>query len=236
MFKLCKKITICTFLISQVAVVAQDLTYPELEVTPRASERLKMLAVDEKEIGIVFQMPFQVSAVSTLVAGLMQYSNVDEKSDPDKKSPLAGVIVGGAWLGVNYYLGHQYNIYQSTLNDVARVSGNSRRDQLTRERYAEEGMNSAARLAKKLKWMSAITNVAANTYMLSNVKKDSTSEIIDGVAILAALGPLFFETTWEQVWRDQKSYKKKIYGPIVSTSLFNIDNTYVPGLALSLKF
>ncbi|EQC46620.1 hypothetical protein [Bacteriovorax sp. Seq25_V] len=236
MFKLCKKITICTLLLGQVGTWAQDLSYPELQVTPKASERLKMLAADENETGLIFQMPFQVSAASTLVAGLMQFSNVDEQDDPDKKSPLAGVVVGGAWLGINYYLGHHYNIYQRTLKDVNRVTGNSQRDQLTRERYAEEGMNSAARLAKKLKWMSAITNLAANTYMLTNVKKDSTSEIIDGVAILAALGPLFFETTWEQVWRDQKSYKKKIYGPIVSTSVFSVEDTFVPGLSLSLKF
>lgn len=219
-----------------ISAFSQDLSYPELQVTPKASDRLKMLAAEEKNNSIFFQMPFQISAASTLVAGLLQFSNVDEKEDPDKRSPLAGVVIGGAWLGINYYLGQQYNIYQNTLANVNKVQGSSMRDQLTRERYAEEGMQSASRLAKKLKWMSAMTNLAANAYMMSNVKKDSMSEVVNGVAALAALGPLFFDTSWEQVWRDQTNYKKRIYGPVVSTGLFQVGNDILPGLSMTLKF
>lgn len=219
-------------------ICAEDMSYPELQVTPRASDRVKLMAVEEKQNGLFFQMPFQISAASTLVAGLLQFGNVDEESDPDKKSPLAGIIIGAGWLGINYYLGHQYNIYQNTQSDVSKITGNSMRDQLTRERFAEEGMSQAARLGRKLKWMSVLSNVAANTYMISNTKKDSLSEVVNGVAILAALGPLFFETSWESAWRDQQNYKKKIYGPVVSvrTGVFSVGNNVAPGLGLNLKF
>lgn len=226
-----------SILLSSLAT-AQDITYPELHVTPRASDRVKLMAEEEKQNGLFFQMPFQISAASTLVAGLLQFGNVDEKSDPDKKSPLAGIIVGAGWLGINYYLGHHYNVYQNTQGDVSKISGNSMRDQLTRERFAEEGMSQAARLGRKLKWMSVLSNVAANTYMISNTKKDSLSEVVNGVAILAALGPLFFETSWESAWRDQQNYKKKIYGPVVSVSsgVFSVGQNIAPGLGLNFKF
>lgn len=226
------------FLSNSICSAADEMTYPELHVTPRASDRVKLLSNEEKHNGMFFQLPFQISAASTLVAGALQFGNVDEKSDPDKKSPLAGIIVGAGWLGINYYLGHHYNIYQNTEKNLTKVSGSSMRDQLTRERYAEEGMSQASRLAKKLKWMSAISNIAANSYMLSNTKKDSMSEVINGVAILASLGPLFFETSWESAWRDQQNYKKKIYGPVVSVSsgAFTVGSNIAPGVGLNFKF
>lgn len=219
-------------------VIAETkLNYPELEVTPRASERLKMLAEKEHSNSFFSPAAMQISALSTLTTGLLQFGSVDESEDPDKKSPLVGVVVGGVWLGVNFYLSQGYKIYNETLADVNKISGNGLREQLTRERIAEEGINKAARIASRLKWMSALTNGGASIYMLQNVEKDSAAQIMGFVSVAASLAPILFESDWEVVARNQRSYKKKVYGPIFTSSVFNVgEGKWAPGVLFASSF
>lgn len=219
------------------AMAETKLNYPELEVTPRASERLKMLAEKEKNNSLFTPMAMQISAISTLTAGLLQFGSVDEIEDPDKRSPLVGVVVGGAWVGINFYLSQGYRIYNETLNDVNKIAGNGIREQLTRERIAEEGINKAARLASRLKWISALTNGGAGVYMLGNVEKDTAAQIMGAVSVAAAFAPILFESDWESVARDQRAYKKKVYGPIFTSSVFNVgEGKWAPGVLFASTF
>lgn len=213
------------------------LSYPELEVTPRATERLKMLVQKEKESHLFSQLPMQLSAVSTLATGLLQLGDVNESKDPDKKSPNAGIAVGGAWMAINYYIAQRYHMYEDAMADVTKIPGTTPRDQLIRERIAEEGINRAARLAVRMKWFSVASNLGANIYMLSKVKKESNAQYMGAFAVLASFAPVLFNSEWETVADDQKAYKKKVYGPIFTTSIFETGkNKFSPGFLLTSTF
>lgn len=237
---MCKKIllisTLCIF-VSSVFAAETTLSYPELDVTPRATERLKMLVEKEKTSHIMSQLPMQMSAISTLATGLMQLGNVNTDKDPQKKSPNAGIIVGAAWLGINYYVGQRYHIYESTMSDVKKIPGETPRDQLMRERIAEEGINRAAHMAVRMKWISVATNFSANAFMLSKVKKETAAQYVGAFSLVASFAPILFISEWEQVALDQNAYKKKVYGPIFTTSVFETsEGKFSPGLLLSYSF
>jgi len=236
--KILRTLLISSLISSTFAATANDIyQYPEIQVRPLATQRIKMQAKKEEKRGIVFQPMMQISAATTLAAGLLQYSNVDESKDKDKRSPLVGTVVGAAWLGVNYFVGHRMNVYETTLNEIKRLPNKKPEHKLIRERIAEEGIRRAAKLSKRMKWLSFLTNAGANTYMLSKAENDSSSEVFNVVALAASLGPLLFRTEWEDIARDQRRYKKRIYGPILTSSLFQVgDKNIAPGLLFSMKF
>ena len=222
---------------SNIIFAETTLSYPELEVTPRASERLNMLVNSEKQNNFLSQLPMQLSAISTLSTGLLMMGNVDESKDKSKKSPYVGIIVGGGWLGVNYLVAQKLNIYQNALIEVNNITGKTLRDQLMRERIAEEGINKAAALAARLKWMSVATNFGANAFMLGKVKHATAAQYMGIFSLVNSFAPLLFASEWETVAADQKAYKKKVYGPIFTTSLFDTGNgKLTPGFLLTANF
>ena len=229
--------SLLSFSFSQFSFAETVLTYPELEVTPRATERLAMQVEKEKEVNLFAQLPMQVSAASTLVTGILQMSDIDEIKDPNKKSSSAGIVVGAAWLGINYYVTQKYHIYERAMADINKISGKTTRDQLTKERIAEEGLNRAAHLASRMKWLSVVTNVGANAFMISKVKKETTAQYVGAFSLLAAFAPVIFTSDWENVAADQNSYKKKVYGPVFTTSIFETsEGKFTPGFLLSSSF
>jgi hypothetical protein len=213
------------------------LSYPELEVTPRATERLNMLVEKERESHLFSQLPMQISAMSTLATGLLQLGNLNESKDPSKKSPNAGIFIGAAWLGINYYVGQKYNVYENTVKDVNKITGKTTRDQLMKERIAEEGINRAAHMAVRLKWISVATNLGANAFMLSKVTKETSAQYLGAFSLLASFAPVLFISDWERVAEDQTTYKKKVYGPIFTTSIFETGKgKFSPGFLLATTF
>lgn len=219
--------------------MAKDFSYPELMVQPSASDRLLMEAKQEKNRGILEPLALQISALSTFTAGVLQYSsNTDEVSDPDKFSGLAGMIVGGTWLAINYTQFKRKKAYWRAYKKVKGMKGNSKQDKLSRERIAEEELAYRAELARKFTYVSVGTNFAASVYMMSNVEKDTISELTNAVALLASVMPLLFKTREERIYEQHKKYKKKIYAPLVNLRMFydQVAKTYRPGLGLSYTF
>ena len=218
-----------------------DLEYPELQVTPRASARIAMEAKRELGKSSFGSWPMQTSAALTFLSGVWQFSEADEKEDPDGHSAIIGAAVGGFWLGINYYLAAVYNPYLAAKKELSTITGNSKRQQLTRERMAEEKIKYLGRLGRKLKWFSFLSNGAASIYMLSKVEKDSKAEIVQAISIIASLGPLFFESDWERIRREQRSYKKRIYTPVVNAGLLPVKVSQstvklAPGARLTWSF
>jgi hypothetical protein len=237
MMKIFRYFLITSLFTSTLAASSDSYQYPELQVRPLASQRVKMQAKKEGDRGLLFQPVMQVSAIATLTAGLLQYGNVDEHKDEDKRSPLIGTVVGASWLGINYFVGQKLKVYRSTLEEINKLPAKTNEDKLIRERIAEEGIRRAAKLSKRMKWLSVLTNVGANAYMLDKAEKDSSSEIFNAVSLAASLGPLLFSTEWEDIAKDQKKYKKRIYGPILTSSVFKVGRKdYAPGLLFSMKF
>lgn len=198
-------------------VFAAEMNYPELMVSPKASERIAIEAAREKKTGLVFNLPLQISSSLTLITGAMMFNNVDEKKDSDKYSPIAGVVVGGGWLLINSYLAYMHKPYSSAQEDISALPNKSAHEQLIQERLAEEALNKAGSLAYKLNWFAAFTNFGTSVYMVSKAEKKSTAQFFGGLSALAAFIPLVFEPEWTRIRNEQSNYKKRIYGPLSVT-------------------
>lgn len=235
---------LATSLIAQTAAAApadsakDGFDYPELLVTPRASERLKMEAERENSRKWVTHLPLQVSALTTLTAGLVQLGNYSATKDVDGTSPYAGLAVGAGWLVTSSLLAMQHRPYTSAHQEVSALPKGSKREQLAQERMAEEALESTASLGRKLTWLSVLTNAGASIYMLGKAEKNSASIVADGIALAAAFAPVVFPYHWKKVEREQRDYKKKIYAPIATGGVMAEPATGrpAPSLALSFRF
>ncbi len=217
-------------------VYAQDYSYPELAVSPRASERLR---IEESENSSwLIHAPLQISALTTLAAGLNTSSI--KKGQNDKSAFTAATAVGAGWFGVSLWMQLYYKPYYLGLNSIKRIPNKTPREQLIYERMAEEHINNAASLAKKIKWLSFVTNLGTNLWVMSESESGSTGKNLGIIGAVAAFGPLLFPYRWESVADEQKNYKKKIFGPItMNTTLLGMPgevNSYVPGMMLNTSF
>jgi hypothetical protein len=221
------------------------LNYPELLVTPRASTRLKIEAINEKHRKWQTHLSVQASGLMTLTAGLLQLGNVNTQKDPDKQSAYAAILVGGGWLGLTAALSKFYTPYATGYKSIARLKKGTAREQLLRERMAESKIEQASRMAKRLTWFSSISNAASSLYLLSNQEEDTISGPVNLLALIAAFSPVIVPYIWERVDLEQKRYKKRIYGPVVmatmlpvgsATKLGGQSTVAAPGIIFSTSF
>lgn len=231
-------IIVCLLSFNLVPLMAAEYQYPELLVTPRASERLGIEAKKEHENRFTTWLPLQVSAVSTMAAGLLQLGSKDPTKDSTGWSPMAGIAVGGGWIATTALLSAYYRPYQKGLASTQAYSGSGTKDQLTRERLAEEAIDAPAFLSRRLMWLSLLTNAGASAYMVANVKSQTAAQIADFIAIGASLTPLLFPIRYQSIANDQASYKKKIYGPVSSGFFISDRNSgkVSPGVVLAFMF
>lgn len=210
--------------------------YPELLVTPSASERLSMEAAQESKNSMSKHLPIQASALATLLAGAIQFGHT--APDHSKGAAIAGVSVGSAWLASTLFLSLRYRPYQRGLEDTGKLPTQTPKQRLTRERLAEEALEAPARLANRLTWLSVITNFGTNVYLLTQAEKKSLSIGMDIIGLVAAFTPLIFRYSWETVACDQEQYKKKIYGPIAQATFFTDQNSgsVAPGILVGFHF
>lgn len=221
---------------TQLASAANDhLEYPELMVTPRASDRLEMEAKKEPEKKWTTHLAVQATGLTTLVASLVHKDK--SVSENGSKTNTIGTIVGGTTLLTATALAAFYEPYQSAAPEVRALPKGTQRQKLARERMAEEAINSAASLGSKIRWAAFIANFATSLFMVTKAET-GTSQYVDLVAAGASFAPLLFPYRWNKVADEQRSYKKKIYGPVASTTLFAdpVTKSVTPGLALSFRF
>lgn len=227
----------------QAAAGADEFQYPELVMAPRNSDRMISEAKAESDSRFFTHLPMQVSALTTLTAGIMHLATSDP--DPTSYKPtigLAGVSVGGAWLLATVGMSVFYTPYQSGADDLKKMPAASMRDQLTRERMAEERLEVLSSLAYKLIWLSAISNLGAGVTMVAFSQPSSLSMIANAVAAGLSITPLIFPYRWIRVAREQRDYRKRIYGPVAEWSvdpLFQIsasDSSVATGAQFTLRF
>ena len=217
-------------------VFAQDYSYPELAVSPRASERLR---IEESENSSwLIHAPLQISALTTLAAGVNSSSLKNGRDD--KSAFTAATAIGAGWFGVSLWMQLYYRPYYLGLNSIKRIPNKTPREQLIYERLAEEHINNAASLARKIKWLSFTTNLLTNLWVQGSSEAGSTGKNLGIIGAVAAFGPLLFPYRWESVAEEQKSYKKKIFGPItMNTTLLSAPgemNSYIPGMMATASF
>ena len=212
--------------------------YPELVVTPSASDRILMEAKKEQSKKIYEPTPLQISAATTFIASILHSGEINEQDDPDKKSGLVGMLVGGGWLAFNYFYFNKSKFYTKTYGDLKKMPGKTKAQKLAKERLAEEALRDRAEMTKKFTWISAFTNFGASMYMMSSVNKKTTAEVLDILAAITSFIPVIFDMNEVKIYETHQSYKKKIYAPLVQTKLFFDKGAqkYVPGINLSYNF
>jgi hypothetical protein len=221
---------------AQFAYASADFEYPELQVTPRASDRLNAEVAHESNNRWTEYLPTQLSAASTLVAGFMLSG--DAVKDTTKSYNVAGIAVGGGWLATTLLLEALSRPYATGSQETEALPRKTQREQLTRERYAEEIIRSQARLACRIKWLSTVTTLGTNVLIASNATSGSAAQIAAGVGAALSLAPVIFHSYRQDVADEQEDYKKRIYGPVASATIFSdpVTGLAAPGMLLSLSF
>jgi hypothetical protein len=220
--------------------------YPELQVTPLASDRLAQEAKNDQNAGILQHASLQISALATLASGILhspKTRTLDDGTLENRSSGMPAYIVGGVWLAVSLALPTLYNPYEAELVKIRAMPAKSKREILARERMAEEAIQGAARTAKRLAWISTVTNFGVNVMLAAQTKSEGLPLGTHITAAVFSFAPLVFPSRWIQVARDQEDYKRRIYGPVTSLSpgaVLSASNSrsaaFLPGVTLRIGF
>ncbi len=223
---------------ASVSAQTTSFEYPELLVTPKATERLNLQYDRENRHGMWEHLPMEISALSTLVAGTFQLFDYNKDKDPDGYSPYVGIITGGFWLGVGAFMGEYYRPYSRSLNELKKLPATNQREVLMRERLAEEAIYNIEQLATKMVWASFATNLGASVYMVSKADDKSAALVASSISAVLSFAPVLFPHPWREAGEYHREYKKKIYRPIANAAVLyhQQSGTYVPGMQLALSF
>lgn len=219
-----------------------ELTYPELLVTPRASERLEMEAKRESANPWTRFIPLQISAMTTFTAGLIHQGDpatVLVGGFKNTNAQTAGLIAGGGWLVTTLALSAFYRPYTAAQDESSGLPRKTPREQLTRERLAEESLESMGQLMCRLNWLSFATHAGVAGLMAAKADRDLDRIVLPGMVLAAAFTPIVFTSRMQRVSREQRTYKKRIYGPVASLTpgmLSFAPGRIAPGLAFTLSF
>jgi hypothetical protein len=197
-----------------------DFEYPELMVSPSASERLQIQAKSENSESYTSHWAIQTSAATTLLAAILAGSDPgkdsasnDDEPKANKTASLAGMAVGGGWLALTGVMSAVYSPYRSGLSDLSKIKKSNKKETLAYERFAEEALATPAHVSVVMKWASFVSNAVVGSMIVSSSKNDST-KILGGLAIATSSLPLLFSHNWERTYQNQENYKKRVYGPI----------------------
>jgi hypothetical protein len=217
------------------------LDYPELQVVPRATDRLSMETQFEKENQTTLFWTIQLSAITTAAAGFLikgRYKNdtvvsgepatsTQVRADADFAANAA-IGTGAIWLGLTYYMASQ-EVYATDLAKIRRYKGTDKKSDLLRERLAEETLQKQAQLVRVLSNASVISNAIASLLLVD--KSTTANNIYPAVGVLAAFLPWIFKSRYIDNYEKHLEYKRKIYAPIAG---FNY--LYKKGAAGSYEF
>lgn len=226
----------------------ENYTYPELEVVPRASERVKGEYKNDGDNFFKYQWQYVLPSSITLVGGIMLMNNpsltgnesadqLADKEDTAKQYGTLAAAIGAGWIGFSYFLNKYYQPYRGAMVKMKSIKGNSKKDELARERIAEEHMLNANELTRKLRWFNFGTNLTMSIAIAA--KGDDEKVLPFGVlGIITSITPLIFPHYWEATYDSHMYYKKRIYGPVVRADFLHntIDDTYFPGFTYSMRF
>lgn len=221
-----------------------SLNYPELQVTPLASERLESEAKFEHNDGWKTHWSLQASALATLTSSFTiqqkahdSYSNAEEKKQKNTdfdNAKLMGQVIGGSWLIGTALLNSFYEPYKSTFIANRKMPTDTKKNRLSKERHAESTIKQTAKLSKNLKWLSVATNLVASVHMASEANEDSS--IYPALSALLSFTPLLFPSRWEVTNDEHEIYKKRIYAPVVSAQIMMFENKAISGLGAYWSF
>ncbi len=225
---------------SEISEILDSMGYPELQVVPRASERLAIEAKNEDSNWVLTHWPIELSGLFTLAVGFTAKGNqredltTQEKSDANTIAAAASTV-GIAWIVGGALLGAQ-RPYKNGVQAIAKYPGKDERSTLMRERLAEEALERPARVMSVLESVAIVTNLGAN--IAAGIHANASGRMMAGIGAVISLLPIFFEDHNIDVYNKHQEYKRKIYTPIKSAS-FSYDpehKTLTPMTSLLWSF
>lgn len=231
------------------SAAATEIDYPELNMVPRNSDRLESEAkVEGRRIWGV-AIPMAASAAVTVAVGGVIWNSTDLAMAPAGWTAVGAGAIGLMISGAVVAFGSPYQAALTDLN-AAYPKGTSVRERLTRERFAEEAVQRAARNGNRLRFLAATLQGVTNVYVFVSsfaygrnfpndmiVQSRSTMGMVAaGVGFLAAFAPVFFRPYWIDVAEEQDSFRKRIFSPVAQPAVFPVGDSLVPGVALAWKF
>lgn len=202
--------------------ILKTIDYPELQVVPRATERLHLEAQEERDNMISPYWAIQLGAIANIVSGMNSAGKyledkdgiVTQKAKEDNTiASQTSIAVGTIWLGVTWYANNRLG-YLGAQSTIRRVSGKDKKSEIFRERLAEEAFERPAKLAHFLKYAAVATNFVAAVYMDSSSGQDNPNYA--AIAAITSLLPLFVDNRLEVNWEKHQEYKRKIYTPVMN--------------------
>ncbi len=192
------------------------LDYPELQVVPRASERLALEAGAVRDKGVMLLFPYMASSVMTLSSGVIVGSSLKPDLDSDERARAAtnsklAIGVGAIGLGMVYWYTYADH-YGTALAQIRSFKNRDRRTELLKERLAEEAFEKSANLITQWKWIFALTNLVVSAQLTGRTTGDTN--VIPSLSVAAAFLPLMMTTGYETNYSKQLEYKRKIYVPL----------------------
>lgn len=222
-----------------------QMEYPELVVTPSASKRLEMEALEEKKSQGEKFYPFITSGLYTLLSGTYLQSKgipsdiSTDKQDKIKAAQLTAMSVGTFWIGLGYYLGNFSHPYENGYKNISNLPNKTQSETLTKERLSEEHLMNARSLGKKLKWFSVASNFLASA-MVASSTEITYAGAVGSIGMLISWAPVLFPSEWEKVGDRHLEYKKKIYGPLsdirTDLGIFPAGQSFANGIIISASF
>lgn len=197
------------------------LDYPELQVVPRASERLTIESQKNKDKGIFLLMPYVIPSLFTLSSGAVASGGLKDSlslEDRDNAQTGANAAIGvGAFSLAAAYWYVQADYYGETVGQLRALKSKDRRTELLKERLSEEAFERSYQHFSKAKWIFAITHFLANASLTGKLQGDSN--IIPVLGMLTAWAPILMSTDYETNYQRQLDYKKRIYVPLTFMDL-----------------
>lgn len=217
-----------------------SIDYPELQVVPRASDRLQEEAVFERDFGLFTHWTFWTAGGATFVTSLMHNSKTKETNptvqqtlDSENATKFAFAAgLGTISLGVALFLMQPYN---SKLESIKKYKPTGRRGELYKERMAEEGLENISKYVKIISYLTPVVNFTASANVFD--KADDNVRMYAGIAMLTSLLPLIFTDSYITNYEKHLEYKRKIYAPIVSSSFIpSMKDGNIPSIAAFWSF
>ena len=204
------------------------LDYPELQVVPRASERLQMEAQDEKASFMSNYWPVQLSSLGLVLAGFMSSGKYLEESptlNQKQENQIAtqmGILIGGVWVGTTYYLDHSLS-YSKAMPEIKKINGKDKKSLLLKERLSEEALERSAKVAGMINNLSIWSNFLLAMY--SSVHSKPGMPNYAGLAMGLSFLPWLIDNRMIENWQKHQEYKRKIYAPITRIDFMIDPNT-----------